>query len=809
MEECVNSGYSVRVPWTAYPRAHYFRKHFNDVHDRLLRILGALPVPLTDDFCLLALEKIRKRLGFDLEVRFLGHHRPPPGEVYVVDPVELRNHVNTSVPEHRTELSHEPPLKINVCYARIHDRNGSLQQNIKHIMEDCDHFEGRSFESERVIIAVDIPPGEHTTDVETELSRHVSNCLPENIPNENILVVLIRRPDKLQLAEAISTYIENMAIDGFETALTLLKKFVTSNRSRLNESFSTYFLNHPVEKCLHMFFHDYDTTNEKPGVRRVPIENMNDLSGQLHIADDLEGAVGGSDEQPEKCVKEDQRQEKATKETDFGCLLDNAGLYTLAGQIKCSVIVDYFSCKYNLPPCNVNDILESTNFKEKFVKSVSSVTKGFIFNYVELTKKGDYGWNHRVQVCVKRGKKPRIKTQRVSLKWLVSKVGHDIQGLVDDYEETMSNVEYIFSLLRKLTFEIEGYLLQGGRTEHQSYIPPPPTIPPEMRKSLLAVNDVYAVCTLYNEPTVLLKATAVVDMDEFTKHSNTKQLLEKACFKETINTIQHIRMKYKYAAALNVEVVSRPFQQFAMNDIEQGDKITASGGGFGTLGGFVQWFGEPYMLTCQHVVGSDSIVKVQKPGFIPPPVIGRATPNMSIKSGTHGVIDIAAVKVVGDVRNRCIPKYKDSDGIFRTSVIYDPEKKDLKPGLNVFKYGASTGLTEGIVASTDFDVDVSNRIVFIESKADFSPGHSSIFSGPGDSGSLILSATFEDGSQRPTLQIISMLTGGLQTTSACGKTVSFQLKPALEIVAEQANMNANLGFVQPGIWSFNDARNTS
>ncbi|WAR06976.1 hypothetical protein MAR_016934 [Mya arenaria] len=447
---------------------------------------GALPVPLTDDFCLLALEKIRKRLGFDLEVRFLGHHRPPPGEVYVVDPVELRNHVNTSVPEHRTELSHEPPLKINVCYARIHDRNGSLQQNIKHIMEDCDHFEGRSFESERVIIAVDIPPGEHTTDVETELSRHVSNCLPENIPNENILVVLIRRPDKLQLAEAISTYIENMAIDGFETALTLLKKFVTSNRSRLNESFSTYFLNHPVEKCLHMFFHDYDTTNEKPGVRRVPIENMNDLSGQLHIADDLEGAVGGSDEQPEKCVKEDQRQEKATKETDFGCLLDNAGLYTLAGQIKCSVIVDYFSCKYNLPPCNVNDILESTNFKEKFVKSVSSVTKGFIFNYVELTKKGDYGWNHRVQVCVKRGKKPRIKTQRVSLKWLVSKVGHDIQGLVDDYEETMSNVEYIFSLLRKLTFEIEGYLLQGGRTEHQSYIPPPPTIPPEMRKSLLA-----------------------------------------------------------------------------------------------------------------------------------------------------------------------------------------------------------------------------------------------------------------------------------------------------------------------------------
>ncbi|WAR07111.1 hypothetical protein MAR_017069 [Mya arenaria] len=404
MEESVSPICSVRVPWTAYPRAHYFRKHFNDVHDRLRRILGALPVPIIDDACIIALEKVRKRLGSFLEVDFLGRHTPPPGEVYVVDPVELRNHVNTTVPGHRTELSHEPPLKINVFYAQIHDMNGSLQQ---------------------------------------------------------------------------------------------------------------------------MLFHDYDTSKKKTTVHSVQMENLTAHTAQLHIADDVEVASGGSAEQPEKCVEEDQRQENATNDKD-------------------------------------------------------------------------------------------------------------VEGLVDDYEGTMSSVEYILNLLRKLTFEIEGYLLQGGGSKQQSYIPPPSTIPHEMRKSLLAVNDVYAVCTLYNEPTVLLKARADVEVNEFTNHSHSRKLLENACFKDTINTIQSIRLKYKYTAALNVEVVSRPFQHFARNDVEQGDTISASENYVGTLGGFVQWLGDLYMLTCQHVVGSKSIVKVQKPGCVPTRVIGRATPNMSIESGTHG-----------------------------------------------------------------------------------------------------------------------------------------------------------------------------
>ncbi|XP_052809910.1 uncharacterized protein LOC128238248 isoform X2 [Mya arenaria] len=685
--------------------------------------------------------------------------------------------------------------------------NGSLQQNIEHIMEDCDVYDGRCIDSERVFIAVDLQPGEHTTDVDKEgLTRHVLNCLPENTPKENVLVVLLRRPDKLQLAEAISTYIENMAGDGFKTALTILKKFVTSKRSRLTESFSTFFLRHPVEKCLQMLFHDYDTSKKKTTVHSVQMENLTAHTAQLHIADDVEVASGGSAEQPEKCVEEDQRQENATNDKDVEGLLDNDGLHALAGQIKCSVIVEYFSCKYSLPPWVVNEILELKNFKEQFVKSVSSKTKSYIFNYEEQTKNGDYGWNHRVQVLVKRGKKRRIKSQRVSLKWLVSKVDHDIKGLVDDYEGTMSSVEYILNLLRKLTFEIEGYLLQGGGSKQQSYIPPPSTIPHEMRKSLLAVNDVYAVCTLYNEPTVLLKARADVEVNEFTNHSHSRKLLENACFKDTINTIQSIRLKYKYTAALNVEVVSRPFQHFARNDVEQGDTISASENYVGTLGGFVQWLGDLYMLTCQHVVGSKSIVKVQKPGCVPTRVIGRATPNMSIESGTHGVIDIAAVKVDEQERKRCILKYKDSDGIFRTSVLYDPETKDLKPGSNVFKYGASTGLTEGIVASSDFHLDVNNSLVFIESKADFSPGYSSTFSGPGDSGSLILRETFECTNQRPNLHIISMLSGGLQTMNVCGKTLSFLLKPALETVAEQANIHANLRFDHTGIWSFNDAR---
>lgn len=163
----------------------------------------------------------------------------------------------------------------------------------------------------------------------------------------------------------------------------------------------------------------------------------------------------------------------------------------------------------------------------------------------------------------------------------------------------------------------------------------------------------------------------------------------------------------------------------------------------GTLGGFVNGSDNRlYGLTCAHVVkshcGQESNVFI-KDNQNRQCLFAKSFPNLTVSTGevAKPLIDLAAVRIVDHMTDKCIKFLKDDTGKIKPAVLAADRPSDLV-GMYVYKHGAMSGLTKGLVCSDDYSIlndddDEIEYIMLIDSYEDFDD----LFAIPGDSGSTV------------------------------------------------------------------------
>lgn len=216
----------------------------------------------------------------------------------------------------------------------------------------------------------------------------------------------------------------------------------------------------------------------------------------------------------------------------------------------------------------------------------------------------------------------------------------------------------------------------------------------------------------------------------------------------------------------------------------------------GTLGAFVvAEDGTLYALTCAHVVNNpnkdEHDVYIQDRG-LRLRKFGKSLKKLTITTGDGQMplIDIAAVRVNLDFLRQCIKRLKDDNGVNRSSVIaQEPSEQLLKRF--VYKYGAVSGFTKGIICSTDFcvyDTDEDKYVLLIESLPADDNGP---FGKGGDSGAVICTPAIDTDS----IKVVSMLSGGdykLADEDTQEKFFSFLMKRGLQKLRDSSNISLNV-----------------
>ena len=235
------------------------------------------------------------------------------------------------------------------------------------------------------------------------------------------------------------------------------------------------------------------------------------------------------------------------------------------------------------------------------------------------------------------------------------------------------------------------------------------------------------------------------------------------------DVIRKVLQDHKYYEPYAVKVLEKIPIKFADMQHEHGKEIFIPDGNRrrrGTLGGFVEdeEKKELFAVTCAHVVrpgnhAGDLDVFVDERQQ--PRRLGVSTEELALcTGGAEIIIDMAAVKIVDEIRNQCIRFLKDEDGINRHTELVDYFELNEYLGKDVYKYGAATRLTQGIICSVDYDQKIrellgsSTSAVVIEDL----PGSLTKFADRGDSGAFVCLQNPEH--EGPVIKALSVLTGG-------------------------------------------------
>ena len=218
------------------------------------------------------------------------------------------------------------------------------------------------------------------------------------------------------------------------------------------------------------------------------------------------------------------------------------------------------------------------------------------------------------------------------------------------------------------------------------------------------------------------------------------------------------------------EVVKNQFQRFVGNQYFTGSKICKRGGnGWGTLGGFMQNQTGVFGFTCDHVIRAETVEDVDiypQPESEVTTALGTTEPTFGIRVGEiqdFELIDISATKVNATETTKCTIEFVDNNGRVKQWYINNSSQLQRK---TVFKHGARTNLTEGIVVSSDMwlhetDSD-DDYLVMVRPKTNEEP-----FAQEGDSGSFIFMMNVgSHDAEGPKIGLISVLFGGRMSTYA-------------------------------------------
>uniref|UniRef100_A0A8W8JE51 Uncharacterized protein n=1 Tax=Magallana gigas TaxID=29159 RepID=A0A8W8JE51_MAGGI len=201
------------------------------------------------------------------------------------------------------------------------------------------------------------------------------------------------------------------------------------------------------------------------------------------------------------------------------------------------------------------------------------------------------------------------------------------------------------------------------------------------------------------------------------------------------------------------------------NDFRQGDKIykrssseeSSNENGYGTLGGFVSdQNNDTHFLTCSHGCQKGDII------FADDNNSGRKrigecvfATDLKTKPKIDVFIDVALVKIDSEVVDSCNLSMLNNTFQQSNVKIYLENLQNIAKKAFVYKIGASTSVTKGLITSPEFHLNTTGgraELFFVSDIADIP------FAKRGDSGSIVF--MIENSSALDTIHVIGMISGG-------------------------------------------------
>ncbi|KAK3606419.1 hypothetical protein CHS0354_041355 [Potamilus streckersoni] len=315
----------------------------------------------------------------------------------------------------------------------------------------------------------------------------------------------------------------------------------------------------------------------------------------------------------------------------------------------------------------------------------------------------------------------------------------NISFAIEDAVKQIESVEESLSIQERLHFETVSILRRTIAKEEVDYLMPDIKVP----AGIQLLNGVKGFGIIYNK-----------------LHIHIQQLDEDGD-KKVRNEIYVLLKDYKYPYQIGV-MVNDPKLLYSHY---VGQKIVAlsSTNGirriFGSVGAFMKdRFGDMYILTALHVVGiadnaSDvRLVKQRDRNDDDYTRIGSTI----YRPEQIATLDIAAVKVSNDHTETCDVRFEKPDGTTGPYDIFHGSLEDIN-GRNVYKKGASTGLTSGLIASTNYtlmDMTPESHIWIVPENE---PQGSNEFAREGDSGASVYAVEEDDEGK---VNVIAMVRAG-------------------------------------------------
>lgn len=194
-----------------------------------------------------------------------------------------------------------------------------------------------------------------------------------------------------------------------------------------------------------------------------------------------------------------------------------------------------------------------------------------------------------------------------------------------------------------------------------------------------------------------------------------------------------------------------------------------------------------YAISCAHMFANSADqldVSLVTNGNLAP--FATSSPNLRILrvNPQTPIIDFAALKVKKEVQAQCNPMLGDEDGNLRNGMLLSQEEVNV--GSPVYKYGAGSGFSKGIVSSIDYymrDADEGEQLILIEPENDQS------YATNGDSGAVNCMTFFDEHDEF--VGVISVISnGGFRLEGDTSPTcVSFPFALPLREISRRANLN--------------------
>lgn len=385
---------------------------------------------------------------------------------------------------------------------------------------------------------------------------------------------------------------------------------------------------------------------------------------------------------------------------------------TLARALRC-ILNTPIARRYNVSLDTCNRKMISIKFENKVVRAIPDSLRN------EL-RRLEYG------------------QERASIEQLVNKLKLPIKSVVSETEREVGQSR---DIIQRLSLEMDNYLKKSilneedkGEKVGKTYRP----VDDDTRKEILRQTGVNAVGTIYGNFEVHVD---VGNVDEIR------------------NEVEKIFSERNIDVPFAVKVVERQPQPCSDVTYGNGNEVYCTEDKHGTLGAFVDGSdANLYGLTCAHVVmpiiyQKEIYFKDERETVL----LGTTAPDLTVYPGRglKPLIDLAAIRVNENVRQKCVRRLKDEDGKYRKAVIRT-SLEDLA-GSSVFKHGATTLLTVGEVCSEDYSYLFEEDEIVYMLLIDRQLGDPSPFAETGDSGATVCLSDEDDAT---TLHVLGLLNGG-------------------------------------------------